>query len=165
VTNAILGGWTIAAAQRYYSGNLSAVNAPNTLSNALFTGVRRANTTGQALRTSFSRSDLDPSNTNTYFNAGAFAIPSDFAFGSSALYIAGFRQPKVFQENVSLLKQFDLIPIGERAVRATLRADFFNFLNRNDFNVNMSIGNSSFGRATGPNQGPRIITMGMRLEF
>ena len=81
------------------------------------------------------------------------------------LYIAGFRQPKVLQENVSLLKQFEVIPVGERSVKAILRADFFNFLNRNVFNVNMSIGNANFGRATSPNLQPRFVTMGMRLEF
>ncbi|MEZ5392203.1 MAG: hypothetical protein R2724_04850 [Bryobacterales bacterium] len=166
VVNAVLGGWTLAAAQRYYSGNVSAVSAPNTLSNALFSGSKRANTTGQTLRTSASRSDLDPDNPSVrYFNAGAFALPGEFEFGSAALYIAGFRQPKVLQENVSLLKQFEVIPIGERSVKAILRADFFNFLNRNVFNVNMSIGNANFGRATSPNLQPRFVTMGMRLEF
>ena len=165
VANAIVGGWTIAAAQRYYSGNLSNTNVANSLSNALFNGSKRAYTTGQPLRTSFDRDDLDPSNTNTYFNPGAFALPGEFNFGTASLYLTGFRQPKVLQENVSLLKQFALIPLGEREVRATLRADFFNFLNRNDFNVNMAIGNPAFGRATGPNQGPRFISLGMRVDF
>jgi len=31
--------------------------------------------------------------------------------------------------------------------------------------VNGAIGNADFGKATGPQQGARIITMGGRLEF
>ena len=60
-----------------------------------------------------------------------------------------------------------LIRVRARLFRgkAILRADFFNFLNRNVFNVNMSIGNANFGRATSSNLQPRFVTMGMRLEF
>ena len=41
----------------------------------------------------------------------------------------------------------------------------FNAFNRTNFNVNATIGNPNFGRATAPQNGPRIITMGLRLEF
>ncbi|MCB1021907.1 MAG: TonB-dependent receptor [Acidobacteria bacterium] len=166
VINHVLGGWTLSAAQRYYSGNVGALAAPNTLSTTLFNGGKRVNTTGTAIRTSAGQGDLDPTDSSVrYFNAAAFSAPGEYQFGSAGLYIREFRQPSVFTENVSILKKLDLVPLGERAVRATLRADFFNFFNRNDFNVNMSFGSGQFGQATGPNQGARIITMGLRLEL
>lgn len=148
------------------SGNLGTTTVANSLSDTLFNGQKRAYTTGQPIRTGLDASALDPGDANArYFNASAFAQPGEFEFGTASLYVANFRQPMLFQENVSLLKRFDLIPLGDQTVKATLRADFFNFFNRNDFNVNMALGNANFGRASGPNQGPRIITMGMRLEF
>ena len=46
-----------------------------------------------------------------------------------------------------------------------MRADAFNPFNRTNFGVNGVVGNANFGRATGPQYGPRIITMGLRLYF
>jgi len=43
--------------------------------------------------------------------------------------------------------------------------DIFNLFNRTSFGVNGAIGNADFGRATGPQQGARIITIIGRLSF
>jgi hypothetical protein len=77
--------------------------------------------------------------------------------------MSAFRQPPVFQENISIVKRFNLT--GEGRVRFIYRADIFNLFNRTNFGVNGTIGNADFGRATGPQQGARFITMGGRLEF
>jgi len=50
-------------------------------------------------------------------------------------------------------------------VRLQFRADAFNPFNRTNFGVNGAVGNPNFGRATGPQYGPRIITMGVRAYF
>ena len=45
-------------------------------------------------------------------------------------------------------------------------ADAFNIFNRTGFgNINGTIGNANFGRAQSAGNGPRIITMGLRMEF
>ena len=44
-------------------------------------------------------------------------------------------------------------------------ANAFNPFNRTNFAVNGTVGNANFGRATGPQYGPRIITMVLRLYF
>jgi outer membrane receptor protein involved in Fe transport len=75
------------------------------------------------------------------------------------------RRPPVFQENLSIQKQIRLFERADRTVRLTLRADMFNLFNRTNFTVNSAIGNANFGRATAPQNGPRIITMGARIEF
>ena len=165
VVDAVLGGWTIAAAQRYFSGNVAPANANNSLSNALFNSQKYANPTGQSIRTGTPRSALDPSNTERYFNRTAFALPGEFDFGTGALYYSDLRQPFNFQENLSIVKNFTLVPLGDQPVTAQIRADMFNLFNRNQFNVNTSIFNAGFGLATAPNQGARFITMGLRLNF
>jgi hypothetical protein len=50
-------------------------------------------------------------------------------------------------------------------MRLQIRADAFNAFNRTNFAVNGTVGNANFGRATGPQDGARIITMGLRLYF
>jgi hypothetical protein len=77
--------------------------------------------------------------------------------------MGAFRQPPVFTENISIVKKINLA--GEGRVRFVYRVDIFNLFNRTNFGVNGAIGNPDFGRASGPQQGARIITMGGRLEF
>lgn len=132
----------------------------------LFNGAKRVNVTGEPIRTSLGRGDLDPADAGArYYNAGAFAFPGDFEFGNGAHYFAELRRTPVFQENLSIQKQIRLFEHADQTVRLTLRADMFNLFNRTNFTVNSAIGNANFGRATAPQNGPRIITMGARIEF
>jgi len=56
--------------------------------------------------------------------------------------------------------------IVTESVRLQFRADAINAFNRTDFGgVNGTVGNVNFGRPQGVQDGPRIITMGVRLEF
>ena len=51
-------------------------------------------------------------------------------------------------------------------MRFTYRADAFNIFNRTSFGgTNGTIGNANFGRVQSAQNGPRVITMGLRLEF
>ncbi len=166
VLDYFLGGWTVAAAQQYRSGGLLEANAPNTLGNALFSLAKRVNPTGAAIRTNVERGELDPGTSDIrYFNAGAFRFPGEFEFGVGSHFYADFRQPPLLSENLSLLKHFSFYRRGDHEVRLTYRADFFNLFNRTNFAVNGVVGNANFGRATAPQQGGRVITMGLRLEF
>ena len=112
---------------------------------------------------------LDPGNTGVrFFNSGAsapFASAPTYTLGTAALYHSAFRQPMVREENISLSKRFRWQLNDTRAVDFVYRADMFNLFNRTNFGVNGTIGNAGFGAATGPQSGPRIITMGLRLDF
>jgi hypothetical protein len=165
--NAIVGNWTIADDHNYHSGNLLALTCTNTLgSGVLFTDARMCNANGGAILTGQSRTSLNPNNpASLYFNAPAFSVPGQYSFGTSAQYNSKFRQPPVFNDNAALIKQFDLWPKSENLVRLQLRADATNLFNRTNFGVNGTVGNVNFGRATTPQDGPRIITMGLRLYF
>jgi len=166
--NAVVGNWTIADTHQYRSGALIALTCPNTLGNGvLFTDARMCNANGGPVLSGQSRTSLNPNNPNSlYFNAAAFSVPGQYSFGTSSQYNSQFRQPPVLSDNISLIKQLYVWPSGDGSrVRLQFRADAFNAFNRTNFAVNGTVGNPNFGRATSPQDGPRVITIGVRLYF
>jgi hypothetical protein len=161
--NLLVGGWNLATAFRYSVPTPIRLQSTNTLANVLFTRDRRVNQIGQDVRGSASRGELDPDNASARWFAPVFANPAQYAFGTAAWYHDDFRQPHQLSENFQ--KEFSVIPIFDRDVKIRYRADFFNVFNRVDFNVDQNFQSANFGRATGPNLGARIITMGLRAEF
>jgi hypothetical protein len=183
VVDTIIGGWTLGVINRYASGGPLDIVAPNTLNaGTLFTQYKKANLTGVGIRTGIDRTTLDPNNPSIrYFgctpqaigssttqfqcapNSTPFSIPGEFAFGTASQFMSAFRQTPVFTENISIVKQFNIT--GDGRVRFVYSANIFNLFNRTNFGVNGTIGNADFGKATGPQQTARFITMGGRLEF
>jgi outer membrane receptor protein involved in Fe transport len=166
--NLLIGNWTIAAAQNYRNGAPIQISAPNTLgSGVLFSRFKKANRGPDPVRLDIDRTALDPNNPSIrWFGPNAFVQPGQFELGTVASYLREFRQPPVFEENVSLQKRLQFPVRADRTVDLVLRADAFNIFNRTNFGgVVAAVGNPNFGRVTGPQQSPRIITMGLRLEF
>ncbi len=171
-----VGGWTISGIGRYASGNMIQLTTPgNPLGPLLFTGVTKANRTGAAVTTGLDRTSLDPNDPNAkYFNAAAFEGAPAYTLGTSAFYVSNFRQPPVLSENIGIIKRTKLWENEKNPVVLNIRADAFNAFNRTSFGVNGGIvlgadgktnTNANFGRATGPQVGARLITMGLRLDF
>ncbi len=169
ITNAFIGGWTIASADTYRKGTLIWLNTPgNPLgSGVLFTQITKANVGTGAIRTGIDRTSLDPNDPNTlWFNKAAFTAAPAYTLGNAAFYYNDFRQPAVFTENISLIKRTTLFQNDKNPIILTYRADAFNAFNRTNFGgVNGTIGNASFGRPSAPQNSARLITMGLRLEF
>jgi hypothetical protein len=169
VTNALVGGWTIATANIYRKGTLIWLNTPgNPLGNGvLFSPVTKANIGTGPIRTGIDRTTLDPNNPATrWFNPAAFTAAPQFTLGNAAFYHNDFRQPAVFTENLSIVKRTVLWQNDKNPVVLIYRADGFNIFNRTNFGgVVGTVGNANFGRPTAPQNGPRLITMGLRLEF
>jgi hypothetical protein len=166
--NAVIGNWTLADTHQYRSGALIALNCSDTLGNGvLFTDARMCNENQAAVLTGQSRTSLNPNNPSSlYFNSAAFSIPGQFSFGTSSQYNSKFRQPPVLVDNAALIKQLFLWPSGDGSrLRLQFRADASNVFNRTDFAVNGTVGSANFGRATSPQLGARLITMGLRLYF
>jgi len=166
--NAVIGGWTIAGAQKYRSGNLIRLTATSdTLGTAIGAGTTKANLTGSAIQTGINRTDLDYNNASVrWFNSGTnvpFANPTTaFELGTAAFYQPEYRQPPIMTENVSIIKAFS---VAER-FNFKFRADAFNLFNRTNLQVGTGFTTAStFGMANSVGNGPRIITMGLRLEF
>jgi Carboxypeptidase regulatory-like domain/TonB dependent receptor-like, beta-barrel len=167
--NLLISDWTISTLQQYRSGGLILVQAPaNTLgTGVLFTQFKKANLGTGAIQTGIDRTTLDPNNPSTrWFNAAAFTPPGQFELGNAAHYFNDFRNPPVFQENVSLQKRMRFPVKSDRSLDLIIRVDAFNVFNRTNFGgIVGTIGNANFGRPTGPQIGARIITMGARLDF
>jgi hypothetical protein len=168
LVNLLVANWTISSSQNYRSGAPIQISAPNTLANGvLFSRFKKANRGPDPIRTGIDRTTLDPNNPSTrWFNPGAYTIPGQFELGTAAFYDSAFRQPPVFEENLSLAKRLRFPVGGERTVDLRLRADAFNVFNRTNFGgIVAAVGNPNFGRPTGPQVTARLITMGMRVEF
>ena len=133
----------------------------------LFAPVTKAMVGTGPIRTGIDRGTLDPNNPSTrWFNPAAFTAAPPFTMGNAAFYYNDFRQPAVFTENLSIVKRTVLFEADNNPVVLTYRADAFNLFNRTNFGgVVGTVGNPNFGRPTGAQNGPRIITMGLRLEF
>ena len=169
VVSRLVGGWTISSAQVYRKGTLIWLNTPgNPLGNGvLFAPVTKAMVGTGPIRTGIDRTTLDPNDPSTrWFNPAAFTAAPPFTMGNAAFYYDDFRQPAVFTENLSIVKRTVLFEADNNPVVLTYRADAFNLFNRTNFGgVVGTVGNPNFGRPTGAQNGPRIITMGLRLEF
>jgi hypothetical protein len=163
--NTLVGGWTISGIHQYRSGTLIQIGAPvNTLGTGiLFTPALRANTTGQAISTGADRTSLDPNNPDVrWLSRAAFAIPGPYQFGTASPFLNDVRNPPFFTEALSIVKRTRLWEGGD----IEYRADISNLFNRTSFGgINVNLSDANFGRVTGPQQGPRIIQMALRLNF
>ncbi len=168
VLRRVVGGWTMSWVGQYRKGNVITVSSPNTLdSGVLFTKFKKANTTGQAFSTGLS-GDYDPRDPNRrqVYNRGGFAIPGQFEFGSASRYFSNFRNPNVYSENISIAKRTKIFEHDRQPVEFEYRADFFNAFNRTRFGgIQGALTAPNFGQVTGAMLGPRIITMGLRLNW
>ncbi|HVT93434.1 MAG TPA: carboxypeptidase regulatory-like domain-containing protein [Bryobacteraceae bacterium] len=161
----IVGGWTIAGIHQYRSGLPILINAPvNTLGpGVLFTPQLRVITTGSEIQTGVDRTSLDPNNPSVrWLNRAAFAVPGAYQFGTASPYLNDVRNPPLLTESLSLVKR---TTIKER-LNLEFRTDISNLFNRTSFGgINVNLNDANFGRATGVQQGPRIIQMALRLNF
>jgi hypothetical protein len=186
VGKALLNGWTVSAIQQYESGEPAitdgylSIPVPTTPS-VTTTGSHADRNLGVNVRSSTSCGNLQFGNANNpkdyIFNAGnaaeasAIGLPlayipeGDFQIGNAPDVDPHARQCPVFNEDVSIAKEF---PIVERA-RIRFGADFFNILNRHTWesgNGGQDVSSASFGLAI-PYQftGPRIVQLHVRVEF
>ncbi|MBM3811183.1 MAG: TonB-dependent receptor [Acidimicrobiia bacterium] len=167
--NVVASGWTFSTAQVYRKGTLiQAVTPGNPLGNGvLFAPQTKAMRSNLPIRTGIDTSTLDPNNPSTrFFTPGAYTATPAFTLGTAAFFDSDFRQPAVYQENISLVKRTTLFPNDHNPIVLTYRVDAFNLFNRTRFGgIVGTVGNANFGRPTGPQVGARLVTMGLRLEF
>lgn len=169
VGRALASGWNLSTAQVYRKGTLIQAFTPgNPLGNGvLFAPQTKANRSSLPIRTGIERTSLDPNDPSTrFFTPGAYTAAPQFTLGTAAFFDTNFRQPAVFTENVAIVKRTTLFENDRNPIVLIYRADAFNLFNRTSFGaINGTVGNANFGRPTAPQNGARLITMGLRLEF
>ena len=164
IVNAVLGNWKASAIHTYVSGTPLAISC-----NQNFFGA------GQNARCSFAPGAatgqiplLNPNwnranaFTIPYLNNAAFVLPANMVYGDTGRRLSYLRTPWTVQEDVALIKNFN---IGERG-KFELRASASNALNRVTFaSPNATQSSSQFGLFTGQGNSPRNIQMGARFSF
>ena len=147
----VLGGWSIASILQFRGGSPYSLGfTPN---QAGWYSTRPDQISG----------NLYPSNKNIegWFNAGAFAVPAPFAFGSSGRNILWGPGQRIV--DISFLKN---VPFQESRY-FQLRAEFFNIPNHPSFgNPNGNISTpAAVGKIRGTTVDPRVVQFGAKVVF
>jgi hypothetical protein len=175
VTNAIIGGWTVAGIVNYYSGQPFHIGAAdpywpiwgNIYPQFNLTGYTGPNGTKHFVPLAAGATSIPPGNmympTSVATNPAPGVLPP-YPVSSS------LRCPGQKNENASLLKDFTMGAEGQ--YRLSFRTEFYNLLNRHYYNINGCGGNNSngigaanFGEIFGVADNPRTGQFAIRFEF
>ena len=154
----VLGGWNIAATQRYDAGRpLSITMGCGDICDFLFSNLKRPNVVGPGY--SHTGNVLQPGG---YLSKAGWADPGSDSFGNAPLRDGHVRSFPYNNEDVSLAKRFTLTE------RYSMRfeSQFGNIFNRHlwcDPDTNWS--SPTFGEVFGQCDQPRSIQFGLRVEF
>jgi hypothetical protein len=95
-------------------------------------------------------------------NPAAFYVPPNYTFGNAQRILNGCRADGIKNFDWGFFK---FIPFGER-YRFEIRSEFFNAFNRPELaSPNTTFNSAGFGAITFQNNLPRIIQIGLKLDF
>ncbi len=171
VANAILGGWKYSGILRYMSGFPMEIEGLDTTSGLENNGWEQANRINGVPMASAAylagQKHFNPA-TDIMFNTAAFAQPPNWTFGTLTPNEATVRNFPFPNEDMSLMKQWNL----HESWNLTFRADFFNVFNRHVFDDNagaytteFTVNQPGFGTAYNTADNPRVIQFGMNLKW
>jgi hypothetical protein len=146
-----LGGWQVSGVTTIQSGLPFNVTISPDQAGIGVSGSQRPNLIGTAVASGGARTQ--------YLDPAAFAIPAAGTFGNLGAF--AIYQPLFANWDFSLQKAF---PIGEK-LRASLRAELYNFPNHFSFTtISSTVGSGNFGQATAATD-PRTLQLALRLSF
>jgi hypothetical protein len=146
----VLGGWQLSGILLFQSGTPRSI------------GLNVANT-GLATRADLSGSVEGPKTIEQWFNTAAFSQPVWGFYGNGGRNIV--RGPGVNKWDISLFKNTRFPWFGGETANLQFRAEFFNMPNHAIFvGVSNNFGSGDFGKLTSTRD-PRIIQLGLKLEF
>lgn len=154
VLDGMIGGWEISSIFTVQSG--AALQVTMDSYNMWDGAVQRPNLTGNPCTSGSVSSKL-----NNYFNADSFNTPDDFTFGSAPRYLPSCRGPALINEDVTLVKNFN---IKERKY-VQLRMEAYSASNSPQWDLpNANFGNNSFGQITNAN-GNRTLQLALKFYY
>jgi hypothetical protein len=160
VLNAILGGWALAATQRYSAGTYLGVSGGNPL--PIFADAVRPNRVPGEPVQLHTGGKFDPA-TDVYLNSKAFVVNPPFTFGNSGRVLTDFRGFPFYNEDLNIIKRGGL-GITEDT-KYELRVEIFNLFNRTVYGNPGSNTNSpgSFGIVNSQANLPRQMQFGLKI--
>jgi hypothetical protein len=154
----MIGGWQLAGITTFASGYPVGISQTGQTTGA-FGGGNRPDWVGNAC------GNMDRSRGEKivqYLDPTGFQRNANFTFGNAPRTIGSCRSDGIKNFDISVIK---FIPIWER-VNAELRGEFFNAFNRVRLgNPNTTFGSGSFGAITGQRNAPRVIQIGLKINF
>lgn len=156
--NALIGGWTIAATQRYDKGRPLSITMTCDFCPVLFSNLKRPNKVGSGYGKT---SNFNPG-TDRYLSYSGWADPGPFRFGNAPLNDSHIRSFPYYSEDIDLAKQ---IAFTER-VNMRFETQVGNVFNRHlwcDPDTNWS--SATFGQVFAQCDQPRNIQFGLRFQF
>ena len=169
--NAIFGGWQFGAILRYQSGEPLPFYCASYGMPGWDNCIRFNPVPGQSVYNSaINQPGFNPL-TTPYLNNNYFADPNPnpnapIVFGQLPR-VTGFRMQPYYNEDVNLMKRFNLT----ESVNLEVRADAFNIANRHIFASPFNLGpqpgstSTNFGFVSGTIDTPRLVQLEMRLRF
>jgi len=159
ITDAVLGGWSVAGLLSYASGTPLAIYATSGVPTLSIWAVRNK---GVPLAGNASCSNYNPCDPNSrYLNLAAFSNPPQFQFGDTLIETER-RGCGITDESLSLFKSFRL-PGESRSFK--IGADASNLFNRHTWQfIGSSVGTAGFGRFGGVSAG-RAIQLHAQIIF
>lgn len=157
--NKVLGGWQVAGVTTFAGGYPLSISQTGQTTGA-FGGTSRPDWVGNACYDNGpgrSRSDK----ISGWLNPAGFQHNPNFTFGDAPRTLP-CRGDGIKNTDLSVIKVFG---VAERA-KIEFRGEFFNIFNRTRLGApNTSFGGASFGVITGALNTPRIVQLGLKLNF
>jgi hypothetical protein len=157
VVNAVLGGWRSSVINTMTSGQpINLTYGPSSQFQVSTAPTYRPNITGDIMLPSSQR------NIDNYFNAANVQLPTDPSkpFGNAGRNIA--RAPAFYNADLGLHKEF---PLFSEKRHLEFRSEFFNVLNKTNFQApNSNRSSSGFGQ-TRATYAARVVQLALKLVF
>jgi TonB dependent receptor len=160
VLDLIVGGWKTAGVWTMQKG--FPLNFETYGTSIPTYGPQRPNLLGTPKRTGGG----DGNWVNNYFaNPDVFQVPDAYTLGTAARALGSIRSPFFFAANLSVAKEFGLVPSHEN-VKLELRLEAQNAFNHPVFGTpNTTVGDPNFGVINYTTVGPRQCQLALKLSF
>ncbi len=156
---ALLGGWNLSGVLRYESGRPLRITMANDMGGLLFNTEKRPNRTGTDAVVG--GGGFDPT-TDNYFNRSAWQDPGPLTFGNAPRADGSVRGFKVFNEDLTISKSFNL----RSDLRMRFVAEVGNIFNRTTFCApNTNFSSPAFGTVNTQCNQARSVQFGLRLDY
>ena len=157
--NQVIGGWHVAAIQRYNSGRPINVTMADDVGGFIFNNQKRPNRGSGGC---WGGGHFDPG-VDRYYSFSGWSDPGDLVLGSAKRTDESCRDLPVYNEDFNVFKEF---PIKGEDVKVRFETAFGNAFNRTFFCTPHTFwSGGDFGQATGQCNQPRHIDFGLKFYW